>query len=124
MAHARCFAGAKGPRIDYKLYSKEGKPYLDPLMTVRTAMSFKLAGVDPQTLSFGVIESFCEFLGNEADQLSQSMDVGAFVLTGSLLSERQIMAKLSREIGGNHALYCNVELPIDGSNARYGGVEL
>ena len=124
MAHARCFAGAKGPRIDYKLYSKEGKPYLDPLMTVRTAMSFKLAGVDPQTLSFGVIESFCEFLGNEADQLSQSMEVGAFVLTGSLLSERQIMTKLSREIGGNHALYCNVELPIDGSNARYGGVEL
>jgi len=124
LEHARCFAGTKGPRIDYKLHRKEGKPYLDPLMTVRTAMSFKLAGVDPQTLAFGVIESFCEFLGNEADELAQSMEVGAFVLTGTLLEERRIMAKLSQEIGQNHALYCNTELPIDGTNARYGGVAL
>ena len=48
----------KGPRIDYKL---EGNN-LNPLWAIRTAMSFNLAGVDNYLISYGVIESFAEFL--------------------------------------------------------------
>ncbi|MFT7004990.1 MAG: hypothetical protein ACJAWW_002356, partial [Sulfurimonas sp.] len=40
--NAKSFLGVKGPRIDYKLQNIYSKVYLDPLMLIRTAMTFKL----------------------------------------------------------------------------------
>ncbi len=122
--NAEVFTGEKGPRIDYKLKTIDGKAYLDPLMTIRTAMSFKLAGVEPETLSFGVVESFCEFLSNELDELKQNMGITATAVTGSLLHYKKIFDKLSKEAGINHNVYFNNQLPVDGRNAQYGGMIL
>ncbi len=115
------FMGEKGPRIDYKLHNIDGKVYLDPLMTVRTAMSFKLAGVDPLMLSFGVIESFVEFISNEIDELKQNMEITAVTASGSLLSNKQLFSKISKDLGINHNIYFNNQLPISGKNIFYGG---
>jgi hypothetical protein len=121
---AMSFLGAKGPRIDYKLLSIEGKVHLDPLMTIRTAMSFKLAGVDQLTLCYGAIESFLEFIANELDEIKQNMDISAVTATGSLLGNKHFFSKMSREIAVNHNIYFNNELPVDGRNMFYGGRSL
>ncbi len=121
---AASFLGTKGPRIDYKLKSIENKVYLDPLMTIRTAMSFKLAQVDQLTLSYGVIESFVEFVSTSCDEIKEEMKSDAVVVTGSLLENRHLFSKLSKEVSVNHKLYFNKELPVDGKNILYGGNEL
>ena len=121
---ASSFLGTKGPRIDYKLKSIENKVYLDPLMTIRTAMSFKLAQVDQLTLSYGVIESFVEFVSTSCDEIKEEMKSDAVVVTGSLLENRHLFSKLSKEVSVNHKLYFNKELPVDGKNILYGGNEL
>jgi hydrogenase maturation factor HypF (carbamoyltransferase family) len=115
------FLGDKGPRIDYKLHNVDGKAYLDPLMVIRTAMSFKLAGVDDLTLSFGIIESFAEFISNELDELKQNMSTTAVCIAGSMLSNKKLFSKLSTEVSLNHTLYFNNQLPIDDTNILYGG---
>lgn len=121
---ASSFLGTKGPRIDYKLKRVDSKVYLDPLMTIRTAMSFKLAGVDRLTLSYGVIESFVEFVSSQLDDIKEEMKSDAVVVTGSLLQNRHLFSKLSKEVSVNHKLYFNKELPVDGKNILYGGNEL
>ncbi|MFA7354630.1 MAG: hydrogenase, partial [Sulfurimonadaceae bacterium] len=121
---ASSFLGTKGPRIDYKLKRVDSKVYLDPLMTIRTAMSFKLADVDRLTLSYGVIESFVEFVSSQLDEIKEEMKSDAVVVTGSLLQNRHLFSKLSKEVSINHKLYFNKELPIDGKNILYGGNEL
>lgn len=121
---AMSFLGTRGPRIDYKLLSIEGKVHLDPLMTIRTAMSFKLAGIDQLMLCYGVIESFLEFIANELDEVKQSMDITAVAATGSLLGNKHLFSKMSKEIAVNHPIYFNNELPVDGRNMFYGGVSL
>ncbi|MCB4763197.1 MAG: hydrogenase [Sulfurovum sp.] len=122
--NAMTFLGEKGPRIDYKLINHENKVYLDPLMTIRTAMSFKLAGVDTLTLSYGVIESFLEFIANELDEMKQNMDISAVVVTGSLLGNRHLFSKMSKEISVNHNIYFNNELTVEGNGMFYGGTSL
>ncbi len=121
---AMSFLGTRGPRIDYKLLSIDGKVHLDPLMTIRTAMSFKLAGIDQLTLCYGVIESFLEFIANELDEVKQSMDITAVAATGSLLGNKHLFSKMSKEIVVNHPIYFNNELPVDGRNMFYGGTSL
>ena len=121
---AMAFLGERGPRIDYKLKNIDGKVALDPLMTIRTAMSFSLAGVDQLMLSFGVIESFIEFLSNEVDELNQSMQTSAVTVAGSMLSNGMIFNKVCSEIAKNHSLYFNNQLPVDGRNILFGGVSL
>ena len=71
-------------------------------MTIRTAISFKLAGVDQLGLCYGVIESFLEFITNEIDELKQTMGVEAVVITGSLLSNRRVFSKISTEVSMNN----------------------
>jgi len=121
---AMTFLGEKGPRIDYKLLNTDNKVHLDPLMTIRTAMSFKLAGVDQLTLSYGVIESFLEFIANELDEMKQSMDISAVVVTGSLLANKHLFSKMSKEIAVNHKIYFNNQLLVEGDGMFYGGVSL
>jgi len=106
--NAMCFLGDRGVRIDYKLISKNGKPHFDPIMTIRTAISFKLAGVDNLGLSYGVIESFLEFITNEIDELQQSMEIEGVVISGSLLSNRRIFSKISQEVSQNHKVYFEI----------------
>jgi hypothetical protein len=122
--NAKSFLGTKGPRIDYKLQKIDSKVYLDPLMVIRTAMTFKLAGVDDLCLSYGVVESFVEFLSNQLDEIKQNMNNDVVVASGSLLGNKHLFSKLDKEVSVNHELYFNKELPVDGINIRYGTNEL
>jgi len=122
--NAALFLGTKGPRIDYKLKRQNSKVYLEPLMTIRTAMSFKLADVDRLTLCYGVVESFVEFISSQFDDIKEEMKTDAVVATGMLLENRHLFCKLSKEVSVNHNLYFNKELPIDGRNILYGANEL
>ncbi|WP_456449814.1 hypothetical protein [Hydrogenimonas sp.] len=119
--NAAAFKGKKGPRIDYKL--KEGRK-LDPLWSVRTAMSFRLAGVDDLTLSFGVVESFSEFLSTMIDDIQTDMGLDAVVMCGSLFGEKKILQKTHLLIAKNHVVYFNKNLPMDEINTVFGALLL
>jgi hypothetical protein len=121
LENAAAFKGKKGPRIDYKL--KEERR-LDPLWSVRTAMSFKLAGVDDLTLSFGVVESFSEFLSTSIDDIQTDMGLDGVVLCGSLFGEKKILQKSHLLIAKNHSTYINKALPLDEMNTAYGALLL
>jgi len=119
--NAAAFKGKKGPRIDYKL--KEDRK-LDPLWCIRTAMSFRLAGVDDLTLSFGVIESFSEFLSTMIDDIQTDMGLDGVVMCGSLFEEKKILQKTHLLVSKNHAVYYNKALPPDDINTVYGALLL
>ena len=122
--NATLFLGDQGPRIDYKLKKIDSKVFLDPLMTIRTAMSFRLAEVDALSLSYGVVESFAEFISAQLDDIKEEMKSDVVTMTGSLLGNRHLFSKLNSEITLNHTLYFNTELPVDGINIQYGGNDL
>ncbi|MCD8213488.1 MAG: hypothetical protein LUC34_05515 [Campylobacter sp.] len=81
LQNAMDFNGAKGPRLDFKMLDRSE---FDVLKFIRSAMSFKLAGVDDRLLCYGCIESFVYFLSDFCDALKD--DFGAFdaILQGSL----------------------------------------
>jgi len=108
------FLGEKGPRIDYKLKRENEQTFLDPLLVIRSGISFKLAGVDDLTLSYGFMESFVEFASHEFDVLKESMGVEAIAISGSMLENKKLFMRLCRDCAVNHNLYCNNELAVDG----------
>ena len=87
-------------------------------------MSFRLAEVDQLTLSYGVVESFVEFISNQLDDIKVEMKSDSVAVTGSLLGNRHLFSKLNTEVSINHEMYFNKELPVDGLNIQYGGNEL
>ncbi len=105
----------KGPRIDYKMKDKN----LDPLWAVRTVMSFKLAGVDDYLLSFGVIESFAEFLTNIYEQLHKESLLDGAVIVGDLF-EGEFLNKVYTNIKKNYPTFTPKALPISGAIEAYG----
>lgn len=118
--YAASFKGKKGPRIDYKLKKDKNKPKLDNLKAIKTAMSFKLAGIDFPTLSFGVMESFAEFASNILDDISRDYEMDGVCFNGSLFESANLINKFYTITKKNYKVYLHKEFTLDDMNLCYG----
>jgi hypothetical protein len=115
LEYANSAMAKKGPRIDYKMKDKN----LDPLWAIRTAMSFKLAGVDNYLLSFGVLESFAEFLSNTYEQVNKESPLDGAVIVGDLF-EGEFLNKIYTNIKKNYPTFTPKGLPLSGAIEAFG----
>jgi len=105
----------KGVRIDYKM---EGNN-LNPLWAIRTAMSFNLAGVDNYLLSYGVIESFAEFLSNQYDSFNKDHNLDGAIIVGDLF-RGEFLNKIYSYIDKNYKVYTPKALQMSGAVEAFG----
>jgi len=105
----------KGPRIDYRME----KNNLNPLWAIRTAMSFNLAGVDNYLLSYGVIESFAEFLSNQYDSFHKDNHLDGAIVVGDLF-RGEFLNKIYSYISKNYKVYTPKTLQMSGSIEAFG----
>ena len=92
MQCASQFLGSKGPRIDFRLEkNEEGKIYLDTLRTLRSVMSFKLAGVEKELLCFGILDSFAEFFANLSRDMEENYNTKGIIISGELFLNKQFI---------------------------------
>ncbi len=94
------FLGKKGPAIDFKLVKFEGKFFLDVVPVIKSAMSFKLAGVDRHVLAYGVIDSFSAFLSNNADDLNTKN----VHFLGAIFNHRAVLFKTASKFDKNYKI--------------------
>lgn len=118
------FQGKSGPRIDYKVIKTDDGYYLDPRLAIRSAMSFKLAGVDEYLLSFGFIDSLADFIAQQAEFSDTNVGISGVVFAGSLFENHQLLMRAYNAITPNYKVYRNKRLSIDGSNIAVGAVTL
>lgn len=111
---AEDFGGQKGPRMDYFL-QKEGVLIcdFDYIRLIRSGMSFKLAGTDDTTLSFGYLQSLAYFISDTADVYKESIGNEAIGLCGSLFGYRRLSEMVYKNLKPNHMICFNLELPIE-----------
>jgi len=79
----------RGVKIDYKL---DEKGNLDHTKTLRSAMSFMLAGVENVNIAYGALESLALFLRDLNDDLISKKQSECAIITGSLF-ENKALAK-------------------------------
>lgn len=95
LENAKGYVRDKGPRIDYKLVKSEQNILsLDYPKILRSCMSFYLAGVDRETLSYGVLDSLGEFVGNLMQDLCVNFVARKILLCGNLLEEKILLDKI------------------------------
>ncbi|GAA7587839.1 hydrogenase biosynthesis protein HydE [Helicobacter pylori] len=79
----------KGPRIDYKILKEDSlKMALNFSKIMHSAMSFRLAGVENEILSLGILDSLAEFLGNFIWDNAQNFSVQEVTIAGDFFSEK------------------------------------
>ncbi|MFK5881963.1 MAG: hypothetical protein QM482_07095 [Sulfurospirillum sp.] len=111
---AEDFGGQKGVRIDFRLKDeKKINSKFNPYRLLRSAMSFKLAGADDMTMSFGILESFSYFISDIADSHKETLGSNKITLGGSLFGYPLIAELVAKNLLPNHKIYFNQELPID-----------
>jgi len=107
------FQGKSGPRIDYKLLNTTEGYQLDSRLVIRSAMSFKLAGVDAFLLSFGFIDSLADFLAEQAEFADGNIGIKGVALSGSLFENHQLLMRTYNAISPNYTIYRNARRSID-----------
>lgn len=84
--------GQKGPRIDFRLErDTEGKISLNTLQTLRSVMSFRLAGVENELLCFGILDSLAEFFANFSRDMEENYQTKGIVICGKLFLNTQFI---------------------------------
>ncbi|AFH97766.1 hypothetical protein HPSH417_03075 [Helicobacter pylori Shi417] len=79
----------KGPRIDYKILKDDSfKMALNFSRIMHSAMSFRLAGVENEILSLGILDSLAEFLGNFIWDNAQNFSVQEVTIAGDFFGEK------------------------------------
>jgi len=118
------FGGKSGPRIDYKIISTDAGYQLDFRLAIRSAMSFKLAGLDDYLLSFGFIDSLADFIAIKAEDTDANIGIDGVTLSGSLFENRQLLMRTYNTLSTNYKIYRNEHLSIDGANVALGAITL
>ncbi len=118
------FNGKSGPRIDYKVISTEEGYQLDPRLAIRSAMSFKLAGLDEYLLSFGFIDSLADFIAQQAENTDANIGIHGVTLSGGLFENRQLLMRAYNALSVNYPIYRNKRLSIDDANVAFGAITL
>ena len=118
------FHGKSGPRIDYKVMKDEEGYLIDPRLAIRSAMSFKLAGVDDYLLSFGFIDSLADFIAQQAEMADANIAIEGASVGGSLFENRQLLMRTYNALSPNYKVYRNRALAIDGANIAIGALTL
>ena len=118
------FGGKSGPRIDYKIIASQEGYQLDMRLAIRSAMSFKLAGLDAYLLSFGFIDSLADFIAGQAEDADANIGIDGVTLSGSLFENRQLLMRTYNALSANYKIYRNERLSIDGANVALGAITL
>jgi len=118
------FGGKSGPRIDYKVMSTDEGYQLDMRLAIRSAMSFKLAGLDDYLLSFGFIDSLADFIAQQAEDSDANIGIEGVTLSGSLFENRQLFMRTYNALSTNYTIYRNERLSIDDANVAVGALTL
>lgn len=87
----------KGPRIDYKILKDDSlKMALNFSKIMHSAMSFRLAGVENEILSLGILDSLAEFLGNFIWDNAQNFSVQEVTIAGDFFGEKVFLGLFVR----------------------------
>ena len=97
---------------------------LDPMRPLRSAMSFKLAGVDDYLLGFGFIDSLADFIAQQAELADASIAIGGVGISGDLFENRQLFSRTHNALSPNYPVYRNRTLAMDGANVALGALLL
>ncbi|AXX92070.1 hypothetical protein CPU12_00545 [Malaciobacter molluscorum LMG 25693] len=104
----------KGPRIDYKLKDSDkifNKEFLIHKL-FQSGMSFKLAGVDDNTLCLGYIESFAHYIAKLVDDVHSEVPLDGISLTGDIFTYDLISKLVHKSITKNFKIYYNKDFVI------------
>ncbi len=104
----------KGPRIDYKLKQADkifNRTFLLAKL-IQSGMSFKLAGVDDNTLALGYIESFAHYIATLVDDINNEVTLDGISLTGDIFSNSLISKLVHKSITKNFKIYYNKDFVI------------
>jgi len=118
------FSGKSGPRIDYKIISTDEGYQLDPRLAIRSAMSFKLAGLDDYLLSFGFIDSLADFIAQQAEDTDANIGIHGVTLSGGIFENRQLLMRAYNALSVNYPIYRNKRLSVDDANVALGAIAL
>lgn len=86
-----------GPKIDFKNINVNGELYYDNISTIHSIMSFTLAGIDNETLCFGMVESLIDYLILLMRDISVNYGVENMGIAGDIFANTTFFDRLSKK---------------------------
>ncbi|RAX53823.1 hypothetical protein CCY99_05420 [Helicobacter sp. 16-1353] len=86
-----------GPRIDFKIINSDGEANYDYLASVSSSISFTLAGIDNETLCYGILDSLADFVINVFRDANTNYGIKDIGIIGDLFVNRIFFSKITKK---------------------------
>lgn len=87
-----------GPKVDFKNIEVNGEVLYNELLTIRSVMSFSLAGVESEVLCFGIVESLVDYLVLFCRQAQEKFYIKNIGIVGDMFANQIFFDKITRKI--------------------------
>lgn len=87
-----------GPKVDFKNTESNGEILYNEILTIRSVMSFALAGVESEVLCFGIVESLVDYLVLFCRQAQEKFYIKNIGIVGDMFANQIFFDKITRKI--------------------------
>ena len=87
-----------GPKVDFKNIESNGEILYNEILTIRSVMSFALAGVESEVLCFGIVESLVDYLVLFCRQIQEKFYIKNIGIVGDMFANQIFFDKITRKI--------------------------
>ncbi|WP_457642063.1 Kae1-like domain-containing protein [Persephonella sp.] len=111
----------KALKVDFFLQEADGIFYLDWRTTIRSLISYRIAGTDIPMLSYSFFEGLGEWIVSQSEIALSKLKINNLVLAGDTFSNPVITGRVLKHLR-NRNILLNERLPVDVQNIAFGGL--
>lgn len=123
-AHAISQSAAfdRSVKLDMKSIKLDDCLVFNPIKTLNSILSFKLAGAEKDMLFYALFESFCDYINEAIIEASKSSGIKDVIANGSFFANRVFTKRLMKHSKNIYNLNFSNYLPLDGASLAIGGI--
>lgn len=96
--YAQSYLRSIGPKVDFKNIEIDGTLIYNEILTIRSIMSFCLAGVEKEVLCFGIVESLVDYLILFFRKAQERFYIKNIGIVGDMFANKIFFDKITRKI--------------------------
>jgi len=118
------FNGESGVKIDMSVVRINDKYMFDWQKSLASILSFKLAGVHKDMLSYSLFESFSDFINENIIELKKQSGLDELYLNGSFIANSIFTKRVLKHAGATYTPHISRKLPLEGVSLALGGLDV
>lgn len=107
------YEGDRSVKIDMKMTKRDNRLYFDTKKTAQTLMSYRVASVSTDMLSYAILESFADFVSDTLNEICKQNSTSDAIIYGSIFENKMLTKRVLKHSSNLYNIHKPSLYPLD-----------